>query len=182
MIGFGFFVELVLAYLLLVDAPIARIGKLQAQLAKTRSTYETLRGAAAAQSSRAEKVDIKNLPEPLALGASDSPNLLIHRYLDEQLTETGASLLQVSIRPVVSDSAANSASYQAALSMAGPYEAVQDFLKHMEHPKYLLSLNSCTVQLGENGNLRANMDLSFYTTQSTTQSREQRAMPFPLLR
>lgn len=178
MIGFGFFMELLLAYLLLVDAPIARMAKLQTQLSKTRLTYETLRSAAVAQSSRAEKVDIKDLPEPLTLGASDSPNLLIHRYLDEQLTETGATLLQVSVRSVVTEAAVNSASYQAALSMSGSYEAVQDFLKHMEHPKYLLSLNSCNVQLGEEGNLRANMDLSFYTTQSL----EQRAAPIPLVK
>lgn len=177
MIGFGFFVELLLAYLLLVDAPLGRIAKLQAQLSKTRSAYETLRSAATVQSSRASKVDITNLPEPLSVGASESPNLLIHHYLDEQLAQTGATLLQASIHPAAAELGANSAGYLAQLSMSGSYEAVQDFLKHMEQPKYLMSLNSFTIQLGDNDNLRANMELSFYT-----QAGQRKAEPFPLIR
>lgn len=162
LMGFGFFVEAVAIYMLLIDPATSRLAKLKPELARVQEAHSTMQGAMAAVKPAAPAQAVA-LPEPMRLGAGESPSLAIQRLLDVQVAESGARLLSTTLEKP-SDSTGDSSTTQAKVRLEGSYEAIDAFVRRLGNPDRLVTMEALNVRAVDEQaeRLEADIVLSFH--------------------
>jgi hypothetical protein len=163
LIGFGFFLEVVLAYMLLIDGPLTETVRLQGQLAKAREGSEALRQAVAAREAERRRAIDQKLPTPLTPRHGENLSVAIQRFLNGEIVSSGATMVVLNVRPIV-DEKAPAPGYQAVATVEGSYEAIAKLVSRIQSPDVLMGVDTIKVRAGEVDPelLQADLTLSFF--------------------
>ncbi|HEY9899035.1 MAG TPA: hypothetical protein V6D00_07625 [Pantanalinema sp.] len=162
LMGFGFFVEAVVIYMLLIDPAVSRLAKIAPELAKAREAQASLQGAIASSLPRAS-AGTAPLPAPLRLAPAESPSLAIQRALDVQVASSGARLLSTTLdQPTESTSAPGLT--RARVRLAGSFEEIDAFVASLAAPAHFVTMEALVVRAvdPQAERLEADITLSYH--------------------
>lgn len=163
LIGFAFFLEIVLAYMLLLDGPLTEAARLEGQVAKAREARSTLQVAVAAREAEKRSALQQNLPASLAFREGENPSVAIQRFLNGMIVACNASLLVLNVRPLPGEVSA-APGYQATATVEGSYESIAKLVGKVQRPEVLMGVDSIRVRTGTDDpeRLQADLALTFY--------------------
>ncbi|MBO9539990.1 hypothetical protein J7643_05275 [bacterium] len=161
LMGFGFFVEAVLLYMLLIDPAMSRLAKIAPELARAQEAQATLQAALATSAPQPEAQALR-LPAPILLASGESPSLAIQRSLDVQVAASGAQLLATTLDEATA--AEGETFTRAKVRLAGSYEAIDAFVRRLATPDRLLTMEALIVRAvdPQADRLEAEVTLSYY--------------------
>lgn len=136
MIGFGLFVEVVLGYMLLIDAPLGQLQKLREQLSKSETAYATLKEAVRDQQGSSRR----KLPPVLELKAGESCSLAIQGYVDRLTARHGVTPLGTTILKQ------EATTCNVQVEAQGSYEALGGLISELEAPAILLGMDGMELK------------------------------------
>jgi len=137
MVGFGLFVEAVLCYMLLIDGPLGQIQKLQGQVATAQKALSTLQETVTSRTQAQAKQAA--LPPVLKVKRVESSSLILQDTLDALTRQSGATPIGTQLLKQEADRC------QIRVQLEGSYEAISRFSHAIEHPTYLMGLDSLTL-------------------------------------
>lgn len=161
-IGFGLFLELVVAYFLLIDGPLTKLGKLRPDLVKSQETLATLEKLA--RGGQPAGAPAAPLPPLVEIAAGEAPSLWIQQDLAHRLQGPQITVLQLEVLPT-SNVQGSTEAYQVLAKIRGPFEAIAPLIGTWEQPSRAISLDELHVlQDSERPELlQAQLKLSYFT-------------------
>ncbi len=154
MIGFGFFLELVVGYMLLIDGPLTQAHKLRQQLAKSQEAHAALQEAVTAERSSGSEA----LPPILALKPGENSSLAIQSYLEKLTTRHAVTPVGTSIL------SQEESTCRVEVELQGSYEAIGELVAELERPEVLMGLDRMALKTDpqDPDRIVANLTLTFF--------------------
>lgn len=158
--GFLVLVELIVVYMLFVDGPLTRLGRLRQELATLDRGRQAL---LVAKGDRDRAHREQALPPPLARQPGESHGMAVRRQLEAWLLSDGLSARSVVIRPVEAPQPVWLA-YEARAVIEGPYDATAAAIERLGAQRRLMIAEQIALRplAQPPGHVQSELVLMFY--------------------
>lgn len=164
MVGFGFFVEALALYMLLIDGPLTQRAKAQATLRRTQASYHDLQSVMLTRQAEAQrKAQAASAVRWLHVPPGGTQALVVQRTLDELIAPCGVKLnvFTMGTEPIASSSIT---AYRTSLSVTGPFESVSRLTRALHEASTSIGIERLAVRPGSSlaQELAADYELKVY--------------------
>lgn len=163
LLGFAFFVEVVLLYMVFIDPAMTRLSRARELEERSRRAHAELAAAIAPLAPATLPASAEAALTPLSLAAHEIPTVAIQRALDRMASGTGVRLVQATIDPAP-ETHGSLLSHAVELEVTGPYEGIAAFIRDTEarEPVRGIEVFSLATTEADLEEVRASMTLRFF--------------------